>query len=243
MSENGTSLIGLADGAGSARLSHFGAEAVLEAIGTLVASRFAELWDMPDSELVETIAKEIRSSLSFESIRHNCTRRDLASTLLVSAVHGKRWISFHVGDGVIGIFEHKRLMTLSAPENGEYSNETWFTTSHDLAGHLRIYRGSAKAVSGFILMSDGVEPSLYDTNSGTLAVAAANLLYANARYGKRESSEILEDALLRIFSRRTHDDCSIALMSRSRFRNYSEYDSCKRLFARRARRDHSDEEG
>lgn len=242
MSKDGTSLIALADGAGSAKLSHVGAETVIKAIGALVTSRFEELWEVPDNELMETLIRKIRSTLSFESIRHNCSQRDLASTLLVAAVHGKRWMALHVGDGVIGVYERDRLTTLSAPENGEYSSETWFTSSKDLAHHLRVYRGSTKAVSGFILMSDGVEPSVYDAGSNTLATAASNLLYLNARYGERESSAILMDALSGTFSQRTNDDCSISLMSRSRFRNYDEYDSCKRLYARRARKSHNDGE-
>ena len=49
----------------------------------------------------------------------------------------------------------------SLPENGEYSNQTYFTTSKNLQKHLRIKKGLLSGTS-FAIMSDGSASVLFD---------------------------------------------------------------------------------
>lgn len=232
-SSKGVYTIVLADGAGSARFSHYGAQAVASAMAQAVIRDFQHLVDMSD-EGVQGWARGIISfTLEQTAKKQKCRITDLSSTLLLVAVKRRRYLALHIGDGVIGCFEHRALKVLSAPENGEFSNQTWFTTTLSNPDILRVYRGNTDAMSGFILMSDGVEPSLYDTCAKQLSDAAINLIFENQRIPSGKMCELLERSMEEAVIPRTNDDCSIALLSRSRTKNSSEFESYLRRVAKR----------
>ncbi len=237
LSQNGVNVIALADGAGSACLSHYGAAAVVEELSAFVALNFDELCSSSDKHSGRIVAGKIREIISSEAKRRECQVRDLSSTLLLVAVRKKKFLSIHVGDGVIGCMERDRLVVLSKPENGEHANETWFTTAKALDSVLRIRVGDASNISGFILMSDGVEPSLYSSSENALAPAVFNIFYLNAKLGRSEMGVLLDESLANSISRRTVDDCSIALMSRVRLKGYGEYRDSQRRAKKRRRKD------
>lgn len=233
---DGVKIIALADGAGSATLSHFGAECVTRAVSEYVIDNFLQLVSADDNSIKSDVASVIRTTLSAQASRLECGEKDLSSTLLLAAVRKNSYIAIHIGDGVIGSYERDALKVLSAPENGEYANMTWFTTTTNLEKVIRVYRGDASIVSGFILMSDGVEPSLYDTRKNTLADATINLIYTNAKIDSKLMSQLLLESLEQAIAPRTHDDCSIALLSRTRFSKFQEYSKYRRKLARRDRK-------
>lgn len=230
---NKVKVVALADGAGSAALSHFGAECVTKAVSEYVVDNFLRLFDAEEKTIKADIASVIRTALSVQSAKLECRKTDLSSTLLLAAVRKDSYIAIHIGDGVIGSYERDALKVLSAPENGEYANMTWFTTTTDLERVVRVYRGDASIMSGFILMSDGVEPSLYDGGRNELADAAINLIYTNAKIDSKLMSQLLLESLEQAIALRTHDDCSIALLSRTRFRKFQEYSKFRRKLAKR----------
>ena len=92
----------------------------------------------------------------------NCTVKDLASTLLFVAVKDDKFILGHLGDGVIGYLKNNCLKTASLPNNGEFSNETYFSTSKDASSHMKLAKGSVRDIDGFVLMSDGTADSFYN---------------------------------------------------------------------------------
>lgn len=233
---NGVHVISLADGAGSARLSHYGAQAVTSALAQAVASDFQDLVGMSEEGIRAWARGTILFALERIALKERCSLSDLSSTLLLVAVKKQRYLALHIGDGVIGCFEHHELRVLSAPENGEFSNQTWFTTTLSNPSTLRVYRGDASTISGFILMSDGVEPSLYDMRSNKLSDAAINLLIQNQRIPGKKMSNLLEQSMEVAIIPRTNDDCSIALLSRSRTKNSSEFESYLRRAAQRDKR-------
>lgn len=234
---NGVHVVTLADGAGSARLSHFGARAVTSAMAHAVVRDFQCFINMSDEGIRAWARGVITYALEGVAKKEACRLSDLSSTLLLVAVKKQRFLALHIGDGVIGCFEHHGLSVLSAPENGEFSNQTWFTTTLSKADSLRVYRGDVSSTSGFILMSDGVEPSLYDMRNKQLSDAAINLLIHNQRIPSRKMSELLEQSMEMSIVPRTTDDCSIALLSRSRTKNLSEYESYLRCSAERDKKD------
>lgn len=235
--ENGVRVIALADGAGSAKLSQYGAEAAIHIAAEYVANEFDGLWDLSDADIKSSIAIVIRERLALVARELSCDEKDLSSTLLLVAVKKNRYLALHVGDGVIGCMFRESLEVISKPANGEYANLTWFTTSQDFESVLRVYRGDASSISGFILMSDGVEPSLYDADNVALAKAVLNLFFVNVKSSTKETTELLKESLESVIARRTKDDCSIAMMSRSRFKRYGEYSESQRKIAKRARKD------
>ncbi len=243
---NGTVVGALADGAGSASLSHYGAELLIEAASELAAREFDRIFKATNN--LGTIRLEIvgqlqsvlseaatagldvtdsdRLRLDFPprdtSLRLSCEVRDLASTLLLVAVKDERFVALHLGDGVLGTevvlpSGRKAGRPLGRPDNGEFANETVFITSRSAAGALRIYRGrlenKARTISGFILMSDGPEASLYQRRTRTLAPACSKLLEACRSLPSDVMQEQLEATLKDVIVPRTHDDCSLVLLA------------------------------
>ena len=213
---NGVHVIALADGAGSAKFSHYGAEVVVNRIAAFTAENFFDLIAQEDGRKVtQEILSVVAQALTEEAELRGCTLKDLASTLLVAAVDDENFFLAHLGDGVIGYLDDAGLKVASTPDNGEFSNETFFTTSANAAAHMRIYKGKLKNISGFVLMSDGTEQSLYNKRNKTLATGVKRLLHRTCLIDEKILMPQLEEALSSIIALKTQDDCSIALLART----------------------------
>lgn len=214
--ENGISVIALADGAGSAKFSHYGAECVVNRIAAFVADRF---FDLVAQENALKVAQEILSiaaqALRNEAELWECAVNDLAATLLVAAVSDEKYFLAHLGDGVIGYINDEGLKVASAPDNGEFSNETVFVTSANAAAHMRIYKGALKSISGFILMSDGSEHSFYNKRKKILAPVVKRLMHRTCLISAEILTPQLEEALRTVVAENTQDDCSVAILART----------------------------
>ena len=170
LNKNNVHVIALSDGAGSARLSHFGAERVVQTAAELAADRFAQYQECEDAEAVrQEMLSVLRYELAEEAKKHSCEMHDLACTLLLAAVSGERFLLVHIGDGVIGYLDGDTLKVASVPDNGEFANETTFVTSDKAAETMRLFKGELRDKAAFVLMSDGTEHSLYHKPSRALA--------------------------------------------------------------------------
>ena len=215
LEENGVHVIALADGAGSAALSHFGAQCVVNRATAFIADRFFDLIAREDGRSVtQEILSVLLQALRNEALLHGCALKDLASTLLVAAVGDGKFFLAHLGDGVIGYLNDSGLKVASTPDNGEFSNETVFVTSADAVARLRIFKGALKNISGFILMSDGSEQSLYSKRKKTLAPAVKRLMHRTCLVDGKILSPQLEEALSTVIAANTQDDCSVAILAR-----------------------------
>lgn len=213
---NGVHVIVLADGAGSAKFSHFGAERVVNSVAGFIVEKFFYLIAQEDGRNVTNeLLNFVLNQLENESSLRNCTIKDLASTLLIAAVSEENFFLAHLGDGVIGYLNDKGLKTVSTPDNGEFSNETFFVTSSNAVAHMRIYKGDLKNICGFVLMSDGTEQSLYDKRNKILAPAIKRLLHRTCLIDDKILTPQLEDSFNSVIVTNTHDDCSMALLART----------------------------
>ena len=214
--ENGVHVITLADGAGSARLSHFGAQVVVNRMTTFVADRFFDLIAQADGRLVtQELLSVALQALNDEAGLRECSLKDLASTMLIAAVGDGNFFLAHLGDGVIGYLNETGLKVATTPDNGEFSNETVFVTSANAAARMRIFKGALKNISGFILMSDGSEQSLYNKRNKTLAPAVKRLMHRTTLIDADVLTPQLERALSTVVAENTHDDCSVAILARN----------------------------
>lgn len=212
---NGVHVIALSDGAGSASLSHFGAERVVRTASAFLAEHFRDCLECEDGRKVkQEIMEELRRDLVKEASTHGCAVHDLASTLLLAAVCEDKFILAHIGDGVIGYLDGGNLKVASAPDNGEFSNETTFVTSNEAAASMRLFKGELKEKSAFVLMSDGTEQSLYHKPSKTLAGIVVKLMHRTCLISGEAMKRQLEDAFTSVISQNTQDDCSIAILAR-----------------------------
>lgn len=214
--ENGIHVIALADGAGSASLSHFGAQVVVNCVTDFVAEKFFDLIAQEDGRLVmQEILSVVLQALNNEADLRKCSLKDLASTLLIAAVGDEKFFLAHLGDGVIGYLNETGLKVATTPDNGEFGNETVFVTSANAAAHMRIFKGALKNISSFILMSDGSEQSLYNKRNKTLAPAVKRLMHRTTLIDADVLTPQLERALSTVVAENTHDDCSVAILARN----------------------------
>lgn len=212
--ENGTTCIALADGAGSAPLSHFGAEATVHIVARELCHSFEEFYKAKDSRIVRLrLIDAVQEKLQELSTEHGASMKDFASTLLFVAQKDKRYIAGQLGDGCMAVLRAKETCLVTKPEKGEFANVTYFTTSSDAEQHLKLFKGEVGALSGFFLMSDGAAESLYQRASGEFAPLVGRLVTDTFCKNKKWMRHLLESFFETHILSRTTDDCSIAILS------------------------------
>lgn len=218
-------VVALADGAGSAKMSHYGAEYVTNYICKKLLQDFDIYFSEEDGAVIKRkIINDLLTGLNQIATEHECEVKDLASTLLVAAVKDGKYILIHIGDGVIGYLKNSELKIASQPENGEFVNTTVFVTSKDVLQTMKILKGKLCTINGFVLMSDGTEASLYNKREKTLAPVLRRLM----KLSQIMDSSCLENEIRKSFDgvikEATTDDCSIVLLVEEdySFRGYNE---------------------
>jgi serine/threonine protein phosphatase PrpC len=214
LERHGVHCITLADGAGSARLSHFGAQAIVNNIAELLCESFDNFYSSPTAgEVNHSIANYVIEILNKTAEEYSCELQDLSSTLLFVAVKGDKYIAGQVGDGIIALCREGKLKIAYKPDSGEFINTTHFTTSKNLTHRLRLFKGSMSNITGFIIMSDGTSESLYMRRTSKLSNIVKNIIDSiyckHKNYASMEMIEFFKNYIIT----RTTDDCSIAVMS------------------------------
>ena len=207
---DGGIIAALADGAGSAKLSHYGAERVTKTICEFIGNNYDRLFSEDDGKLVkQELIEFILNELETVCEEQQCEKKDLASTLLIVAIKNDTFILAHLGDGVIGYLKGEELRIASTPDNGEFVNETVFTTSANALSSLQLKKGILGEIIGFIMMSDGPEVSLYDKRTKQLANGIKNVMLSCSLLSVEEANENLHGILEDTLKKRTTDDCSL----------------------------------
>lgn len=212
ISKNDVSTIVLADGAGSACYSHYGAECVTQIVGELLSDKFESYFQESNASLVKkNLVDNICQELRERAIDLNCDVKELASTLLAVAVKGEDFLIVHLGDGVIGYFRDGDLKVASHPDNGEFCNTTTFTTSSNAMHSMKLLKGQLNNITGFILFSDGTESCLYNSTTKTIVQSISNV-FSDIQTEEIDTVENDLKETLEEIKTRTLDDCSIAIM-------------------------------
>lgn len=228
-------VIALADGAGSARLSHYGAETVTKFICSELNEKFYAYFADNDGVAVkQQLIEGLLKILNETAKQLNCEMKELASTLLFVAVKNEQFIIAHIGDGVIGYLKNNELKIASQPENGEFVNTTVFTTSKDAIMTMKLIKGSLGEIQGFVLMSDGTETSLYSKKERKLADVLKKIMQMSTIVSVDKVQEQLKQSFENVIINATTDDCSIAMLVKTNdaFKGYLNLDSkqkCKLL--------------
>lgn len=240
--KDGVSVIALSDGAGSAKLSHFGAQKITEEIARFLVENFDNVYRNVDANAVrEEIVKKADEIVIGLAEELSCEKRDLACTLLAAAVKDDRYILMHCGDGVAGFMRGDELKVASKPMNGEFANETVFITSYNSVQCLRLIKGNLNGIRAFVLMSDGSEACLYSKKEVYFAKAVTKMI-DRATFGPMESvRETVIDAFKNIVVKKTFDDCSIAFLVKrdgetSKYSQLSFEEKCELLLVNAAAR-------
>lgn len=228
---NGVQVIALADGAGSAKLSHYGAETSTKFICQELAENFDSYFFNEDGLYVkQLLIKKILEQLTEKSNTLECELKDLASTLLVVAIKENNFIISHIGDGVIGYLKNGELKIASQPENGEFINTTVFTTSKDVIMTIKLIKGTLGDINGFVLMSDGTEESLYNKKNKSLANVLKKIMESSFILDSQKLQEQLRYSFENIIREKTTDDCSIIILTKYDSKNeYKNLPNAKKI--------------
>jgi len=212
LQSDSVSVIALADGAGSARMSHFGARKVTEEICKLLVTSFSDFINEENPNIVRSILYDcwIQALKSLSELKE-CDIKELASTVLAVAVSDDEYFILHIGDGVIGYVVDNEVKVASGPDNGEFCNSTIFTTSLNASRSIRLLKGKLNNISGFVLFSDGIEATLYNHSTKSIDKNFVNLFEDLKLMSKKKVKELMNE-LFDEFISHTIDDCSMALM-------------------------------
>lgn len=211
--EKDISVIALADGAGSASMSHFGAEFVTHKICELLIQQFDIYFNEEDGAAIKRVIVGIlMEGLEKLAGSLHCETKDLASTLLVAAVNNGKYIILHIGDGVIGYVKDNELKIASHPENGEFVNTTVFVTSKDVLPTMKMMKGQLNGITGFALMSDGTEASLYNKREKSLAPALKKIMDLSHTMKVDCLQNEIERSFENVIKNSTTDDCSLIIL-------------------------------
>lgn len=204
----------LADGAGSARLSHLGAQCVVKETCAFLKLHFARFLGADREQARRSLVSHIQGSLVLLAAESGCEPRDLASTLHFVAVRGGAFVAGSLGDGILGMRVNGRAIPLFLPQKGEFANETVFVTSSRAGALLQVRCGYAPPIDAFIMMSDGAAESLYQRSDRSLA-RAVDVLW---RWHESHAPDVVTDALgsnlKNVLRRKTKDDCSVVILTR-----------------------------
>jgi hypothetical protein len=157
-------LIGaVADGAGSAKHSDFGAKITVKAAlqfleENLKKKAFAATETEAElKEIFQQLLAYVQQTLEEYAKKEQLDINDLATTLLVVLITSKRLAAMQIGDGFI-VFKplEGNYQLLFRPDKGEYINETTFVTSSNALEDMQI--GVLTEPVAFICVAtDGVE--------------------------------------------------------------------------------------
>jgi len=160
----------VADGAGSASLSHLGSELAVKTSLNYLAKWHKFLEKQPDypqpltdlstdlaRRFFEKLVQEVQKDLTHQARKLNCAVNQLATTLLVFIAHPQGAIAMQIGDGFLLIrCPEKDYKLLFQPDKGEFINETAFVTSKSALQDLKV--GVFNDAIAFICAAtDGVE--------------------------------------------------------------------------------------
>lgn len=213
---NGTYCIALADGAGSAKLSHHGANIVVNSTVDYLTENFDSLIDNINGVIVkQEIVKQIIEKLRANAEKYKCELKDLASTLLFVAIKDNRFIIGHIGDGIIGYLKNDDILVASKPNNGEFVNSTFFVTSSEVIKNMKLIKGEIKDITGFVLISDGSADSFYIKREEQLSNTIKKIIKWTSALEYKKIHELIKDSFDNLVIKNTTDDCSIAIIAKS----------------------------
>ena len=217
----------VSDGAGSVGRALAGAKLTAFAVSNWLREHFPSALKLSQDQIRQLCLAKVKRLVRRAATRAGCSPDEYAATLAaVSVGPDGAWLALHLGDGgIIGKFGNQ-VLVVSPPEKGEFANETWFVTSSDALEHLRVYGSPFNPElckpSGFVIFSDGVESSLLDRRTGTVAPAASTMLNWLREYPADRVSSALEQNINTVFREQSYDDCTIVLMAKPDENNTSE---------------------
>lgn len=216
-------LLLVADGAGSAALSHQGSQALvtgLRRLLTTLAEDYADALDArecPEPALLRKLAlRPVRHGMGLlqdlaDTLSHDT--KMLSSTLIVAIGGRSRWLWLRVGDGALVIEQEGQLHLVGAAGKGEYANQTCFVNAQLQPQDVQFGIFDSARLSGVAAMSDGAAERLVDLQNGAVAARLGEFM-AQARAGRLGTLQLHQFfADAQVWQRTTGDDRALAILA------------------------------
>lgn len=190
---DGVSVVVVADGAGSKQYTHarFGSKSACETVSELLINYFDALYYENREAAVRSLiiaSVHVGFSKLIEQYKLDSLER-LSCTLLFCAVKDRRVLIGHIGDGLIAGVSSSGIRPITMPQN-DSAGRTYFVTAPHAADYLRIVKTTIDDFHGIALMTDGVQDSVYDENSGLCKPVIARMIETCAQGREKSEKEI-----------------------------------------------------
>ena len=214
---DGVSCVVVADGAGSKQYTHarFGSKSACDTVSELLINYFDALYYENREAAVRSLiiaAVHVGFANFMEQYKLDTLER-LSCTLLFCAVKDRRVIAGHIGDGLIACVSENGVRPLTMPQNGANASSTYFVTAPHAADYLRIIKTTTDDIHGIALMTDGVQDSVYDENSGLVKPVVARMV-ETASKGREQSEKEISSILSQyiVGASNNSDDASFGIL-------------------------------
>lgn len=217
----------VADGAGSASLSHFGAQETVLRLSHFSAAledihvRMLDTAESPSEQECNIHARRflIHASETLRGLADDKKRpfKEFRCTLLAAIVGAERIFWIKVGDGQIVREQNGgNLRTVGPLGKGEYANITRFVEENPRKTNFAAGVFSSAEISGLALMTDGAAEKLVSHDGERVAGRIAKFLaeIRREKFGYDDIHTFLTDAEVWKPPGYTGDDKGIALLSR-----------------------------
>lgn len=215
---DGVLVAAVADGAGSATLGKVGAivaaQTAVETISLKEALPQSEEDEQGWQMLLRDALVAAKTAVEAEAVVCSMTARDLATTLIIVVATPKLIAAAQVGDGVAVAGDVEgNVIALTAPQRGEYINETTFLVSPNAmdTAQVTLWHGAAANIA---VLSDGLQMIALEMTNGTPHVPFFSPLF-NFMVDVTDETEAKEQlvAFLRSerITKRTDDDLTLLL--------------------------------
>lgn len=152
----------VADGAGSATLAEVGSQVAAGAAVEAISQKYSDLHVATEDEaswqqLLLHGLEVARLSVTAEAAVRDTQVRELATTLILVVATPQLVAAAQVGDGAAVIQDRQNnLITLTAPQSGEFINETTFLIANDALSkaQVTVWQGQPTQLAVF---SDGLQ--------------------------------------------------------------------------------------
>ena len=158
---DGTLLLAVADGAGSATRGKEGADCVIQEALIWARTSIMSNHKLTDESFYLTVLENIlyaaRQAIEARA-RGGASLHDFATTLLCTLVTPQWLAVVQVGDGAI-VVQHVdgTIQTLTRPDHGEYINECSFITDDDYQEHAQYVILPLENIRGIAMFTDGLQ--------------------------------------------------------------------------------------
>lgn len=213
----------VADGAGSARLSHFGSSAVVRYLNRFIASIEDINQDFLDQDRQQEIDADKRYAYRFIKYTIGILQElsqvekepiDLFKcTLLITIIGKSKLFWLKIGDGSIVIEKDQALELIGPLGKGDFANQTTFVTENITDKDIHYGFLDAQNVTAVAAFTDGAAEKLVTANGLQISQALSKIFH-DIRTGEFTQDELHQFLSNKdVWLRTTGDDKGISILS------------------------------